>query len=128
MLKVNKKITSAYWQGLFAGKIKKLKDREIKLNINKPMSPVAQGERRIPFSLKESVRAEIKNLEEQDIIEDVISEAPSWWGQLVIVPKSGNKICLCTDMRNANTAIKRTRFPTPTVDDLNFSPEKRPVF
>ena len=38
------------------------------------MSPVAQGERRIPFSLKESVRAEIKNLEEQD----VISEAPSW--------------------------------------------------
>ena len=42
------------------------------------MSPVALGERRIPFSLKESVRAEIKNLEEQDIIEDVISEAPSW--------------------------------------------------
>ena len=30
---VNKKITSAYWQGLFAGKIKKLKDREIKLHI-----------------------------------------------------------------------------------------------
>ena len=27
---------------------------------------------------------------------------------------------LCIDMRNANTAIERTRFPTPTMDDLIF--------
>ena len=70
--------------------------------------------------MRESVRAEIKNLEEQDIIEDVTSEATPWLSQLVIVAKPGNKILLSTDMRNADTGIERTRFPTPTVDDLIF--------
>ena len=93
---------------------------KIKLHINEPVPIVAQAERRIPFSLRESICAEIKILEEQDIIEDVTSEATCSLSQLVIVPKPGNKICLCIDMRNANTAIERTGFPTPTVDDLIF--------
>ena len=78
--------------------------------------------------MRESVRAEIKNLEGQDIIEDVTSEATPWLSQLVIVPKPSNKIRLCIDMRNANTAIERTRFPTPTLDDLIFRLKKRSVF
>ena len=93
---------------------------KIKLHINESIRLVAQAERPIPFSLRESVRAEIKNLEEQDIIEDVTPEATPWLNQLVIVPKPGNKICLCIDMRNTNTRIERTRFPAPTVDDLIF--------
>ena len=115
-----KKLVQTYRQSLFTGKIGKLKDTKIKLHINESIPPVAQVERRIPFSLRESVRAEIKNLEEQDIIEDVTSEATPWLSQLVIVPKPSYKIRLCIDMRNANTAIKRTRFPTPTIDDLIF--------
>ena len=74
----------------------------------------------MPFSLRESVRPEIKNLEEQDIIDDVTSEASPWLSQLVIVPKPANKISLRNGMRNANTAIQRTRFPTPPVEDLIF--------
>ena len=70
--------------------------------------------------MRKPVLAEIKNLGDLDIIEDVTSEATPWLIQLVVVPKPGNKICLCIDMRNANTAIERTRFPTPTVDDLIF--------
>ena len=93
---------------------------KIKLHINESIRLVAQAERPIPFSLRESVRAEIKNLEEQEIIEDVTPEATPWLNQLVIVPKPGNKICLCIDMRNTNTVIERTGFPTPTVDDLIF--------
>ena len=61
-----------------------------------------------------------KKLEEQDIIEDVTSEATLWLSQLVIVLKPGTKIRLCIEMRNANTAIERTGFPTPIVDDLIF--------
>ena len=37
------------------------------------MPTVAQAEKRIPFLLRESLRAEIKNLEGQDTIEDVTS-------------------------------------------------------
>ena len=118
-----KKLVQTYRQSLFTRKIGKLKDTKIKLRINESIPsipPVAQAERCIPFSLRESVRAEIKNLEEQDIIEDVTSEATPWLSQLVIVPKPSYKIRLCIDMPNSNTAIKRTRFPTPTVNDLIF--------
>ena len=66
----------------------------------------------------ESVCAEINSLEEQDIIADVTSGAMPWLSQLVIVPKPSNKIHICIDMHNANTAIERTRFPIPTVDNL----------
>ena len=72
--------------------------------------------------------APTKNFEEQDIIDDVTSETTPWLGQLVTVSKSDSKIHFCIDMRNANAAIERTRFLTPTVDDLFFSVEKRSVF
>ena len=103
-----KKLVQTYRQSLFTGK--KVKDTKIKLHINESIPPVAQVERRIPFSLRESVRAEIKNLEEQDTIEDVTSKATSWLSLLVIVPKPGNKIRLCIDMHNTNTAIETTKF------------------
>ena len=115
-----RKLVQTYRQSLFTRKIGKLKYTKIKLHINESIPPVAQAERRIPFSLRESVRAEIKILEEQDIIEDVTYKSTPWLSQLVIVPIPGNKICLCIDMRNVNAAIERTRFPTPTVDDAIF--------
>ena len=62
------------------------------------------------------------------MIEDVTSEATPWLIQLVIALKPGSKIFLCIDMRNASTAIKKTRFPTPTVDDLNFRLESTQFF
>ena len=36
----------------------------------------------------------------------------------MIVPKPGNDVRLCLDMRRANEAIVRERFPIPTVDEL----------
>ena len=114
------KLITSYWQTLFTGEIGKLKDTKIKLHINDKIPSVAQVERRIPFALRKKVQKEIEHLEQQDIIEDITSEATPWLSQLVIVPKSDGGLRLCIDMRNANTAIERTRFTTPTVDDLIF--------
>ena len=52
-----RKLVQTYRQSLFTRKIEKLKDTKIKLHINELIQPVAQAERRIPFSLRESVRA-----------------------------------------------------------------------
>lgn len=41
-----------------------------------------------------------------------------WVSPLVIIPKKNGDIRLCVDMRMANRAIRRTRHPTLTVDDL----------
>ena len=48
-------------------------------------------------------------------------EPAPWLNPLAAVPKTNdqNKIRLNIDMQNANTTISRTRFPTPTIEDLN---------
>ena len=46
-------------------------------------------------------------------------EGPSnWVSPVIIVPKSDNDIRLCVDMRRANTAISRVRYPIPTIDEI----------
>ena len=39
---------------------------------------------------------------------------------VVVVPKQNNNIRLCVDMRVANTAIKRTRHPIPTLESVSM--------
>ena len=64
------------------------------------------------------MNGELKRLENEGIIEDVTGEPTLWLNLLVIVPKDEDNIRICVDMRPANKAITRTRYATPTVDDL----------
>ena len=57
-------------------------------------------------------------MENEGIIEDVTGEPTPWLNPLVIVPKDEDNIRICVEMRTANKAITRTRYPTPMVDDL----------
>lgn len=59
----------------------------------------------------------IKELLKMDIIEEVNGPTP-WVNPVVIVPKANSEIRLCLDMRQANQAIIRERYPIPTVDEL----------
>ncbi len=52
-----------------------------------------------------------------DIIEKVDGATP-WVNPVVIVPKANAEIRMWLDMRQANAAIIRERFPIPTVDEL----------
>lgn len=113
-----KDVVNKYNNTVFSQKIGKLKGYEVKLHIDKEIPPVAQRERRIPFALRDKVNREIEKLEKAGIVEDVTDEPTPWLNPLVIVPKADGTIRLCVDMRCANKAIKRTRYPTPTVDDL----------
>lgn len=101
---------------VFSG-VGKLKTKQVSLHINPEVKPVAQPLRRIPFHLRGAVEARIKELEALDIIEPVNGPTP-WVNPVVIVPKPGNDVRLCLDMRRANEAIVRERFPIPTVDEL----------
>ena len=85
------------------------------------VSPVAQPQRRIPFDLRHKVESEIRKLEREDIIEKISEDTPTdWVSPVVIVPKQDDNIRLCVDMRAANTAIKRTRHPIPTVEAVSL--------
>ncbi|XP_046858634.1 uncharacterized protein K02A2.6-like [Xenia sp. Carnegie-2017] len=95
----------------------KLKNKQIRLAIDDSVLPVAQPQRRTPFHLRLKVESEIHRLENDDIIEKIPEGMPTdWVSPVVIVPKRDGNIRLCVDMRIANTAIKRTRHPIPTVE------------
>ncbi|XP_053384619.1 uncharacterized protein K02A2.6-like [Mercenaria mercenaria] len=109
-----KEIISEY-EDRFQG-LGKLKDFQLKLNINKDIKPVAQPARRIPFKMREQVKQQIKQLLDQDVIEKVEGATP-WTSPLLCVPKQNGQIRLCVDMRVANTAIQRERFPLPNIEE-----------
>ena len=103
---------------LFQG-IGKLKDFQVKLHINKDVQPTCQPHRRVPFHIRKKVEDELLKLENDDIIETVTGPTP-WVSPIVTPPKpkDPDKVRICVDMRQANTAIQRERHITPTMDDV----------
>lgn len=102
---------------LFDGKMGKIDGVKVKLHINKDVPPVSQRHRRIPFHARKDVEAELKRLEDLDVIEPVSGPTP-WVSPVVIVPKKSKGVRICIDMREANKAISREKHPMPTVEDL----------
>ena len=103
------------YDSLFTG-VGKIKDVEIKLHIDESVPPKSQRHRRTPFHTRKDVEAELERLKAHDLIETVNGPTP-WVSPIVTVPKK-NGVRLCVDMREANKAIKRTRHPLPTLDDV----------
>ena len=83
---------------LFHG-IGKMKGVKVDLHVDPAITPVAQAHRRIPFSVRPKLEAELEKLEADDIIERV-EKPTSWVSPVVITPKrSSNEIRLNVDMR-----------------------------
>ncbi|XP_060583899.1 uncharacterized protein K02A2.6-like, partial [Ruditapes philippinarum] len=95
----------------------RIKDFKLKLYIDESVQPVAQNVRRIPFKMKKLVEKKIDELEKLDIIEKVEGPTP-WVSNLVPIPKQNNDVRLCVDMRMANKAILRERFPMPNIEEV----------
>ena len=108
------------YKAVFTG-IGKLKGYSVKLNIDENAMPQAQPQRRIPFHIRKKVKAAVKELESEGIIEAVPEDSPAQWvSPIVAVPKKDDTVRLCVDMRMPNKAIKRVRYPIPTVNDVSI--------
>ena len=97
--------------------IGKLKDFKLKIPIDAEVQPVAQPIRRVPYHLRDKLTNKLKELVELDIIEKV-SGPSTWVSPVVVVPKPTGDIRLCVDMWQANIAVKRERYPIPTIDEV----------
>ena len=100
---------------LFEG-LGKLKNVEIKLNVDCKVEPVSQHLRRVPFHVRKKVEKKLNYMLEQDVIEKVTGST-TWVSPIVAVPK-GDEIRLTIDMRQPNRAIKRSHYPVPTLDEI----------
>ena len=97
--------------------IGKLKDFQLKVPTDSEVQPVSQPIRRGPYHLRDKLSTKLGELVELDIIEKV--SGPSLWDSpVVVVPKPSGDIRLWVDMRQANMAVKRERFPIPTIDEV----------
>ena len=121
-----KEVIMSDYKGVFDG-VGKLKDYQVKLHVNPDVPPVAQPVRRTPFSLRDKVKNKVEELVNMDIIEPVEGPTP-WVSPVVVVPKQNDEIRLCVDMRKANEAIIRERYPIPTVDEVLQSLNQSTVF
>ena len=96
----------------------KLKDFQLGIPIDESVKPIIQPVRRVPFHLRDKLGKKLDELEKSDIIEKV-NEPSQWVSPVVVVPRGQESdIRLCVDMRQANKAIIRERFPIPTVDEV----------
>lgn len=114
----NDKIINEY-SDLFKG-IGKLKNFQLKLNIDDSVIPVYQKHRRVPFKTRPKVERAVNKLCQDDICEKVENCPTPWVSPVVMVPKANDpeNLRLCVDMRAANEAIKRVKHPLPTMDEL----------
>jgi len=78
---------------------------------------VAQLIRRVPYHLRDKLSDKLDELVKLDIIKKV-SGPSSWVSPVVVVSKPSGNIRLCVDMRQANMAVKRERYPMPTIDEV----------
>jgi transposase InsO family protein len=105
----------------------KLTGYQVKLHVDNKVKPVIQPLRRPPFSLRSKIEAKLDELESLGIIEEVDSPSP-WVNPLVVVPKSDGEVRLCVDMRQANPAVLRERYPIPTIEEVLQELNKSKVF
>jgi transposase InsO family protein len=127
---------------LFSGKLGCLKGVKVKLDLDPTIKPVKQAQRPVAFHLRDAVESEIKKQIDLGILEYVTDEmGPTpWVANLVIVPKDKEvvqakdgsivrnkesckpmEIRLTVDNRAQNKAIRRTKYPGKTIEDLVYA-------
>ena len=92
---------------VFSDKIGKIKDYQLELNIDSTVQPVVQNSRPTPLHYRAKVEAKLKQLEDQDIIEQVTGPT-SWVSPLVIVDKLKGDIQLCKHVQAQRSSLPYT--------------------
>ena len=86
------------------------------IDIDNTVKPVQHTPRRVPVPLKNKLKDKIDELEKTGIIAQVTEPTP-WISSIVTVMKPG-KLRVCLDPRDLNTAIRRSNYQTPTIDEI----------
>ena len=96
------------------------------IEIDPTAQPVIHPPRKVPVTLREPLRQELKRMEENKILAPV-SEATDWVSSMVTVVKP-NKLRICIDPKDLNRAIKRPHYPLPTIEEVATKLSKAKVF
>lgn len=86
--------------------------REYRMVLRDDPIPVVQPARRVPLTLREPLRDELRRMEASGIIWKV-DEPTDSVSPLVLVKKSGGSLRICKDPRTVNASMKREHYQMP---------------
>lgn len=86
--------------------------------IDSSVKPVVCAPRKVPFSMRDRLLAELNKMIDLGVIRKVSHPTP-WVNALVIAAKKDNGLRICLDPRPLNNAIQRAHFQLPTITDLS---------
>ena len=96
------------------------------MEIDKSVPSTKHPARRIPVPIKKEVKEKLDELEKKKVIERV-TKPTDWTSNLLVVKKPG-KLRICIDPRDLNKALKRPRYPIPTIEGILPELAKAKVF
>ena len=77
--------------------------------------PKKQPVRRVPFTVRQEVARQLRDMQRQGVIQP--STSP-WASPMVLVRKKDGDLRLCVDYHHLNSVTKTDTFPIPRIDDL----------
>ena len=89
----------------------------VHFHVDDSVVPVVRGARRVPTSLEQDIRKELSNLVEKGVILPV-EEPSEWVSQMAVGTKKSGALRICIDPRPLNTALKRSHYQLPTMDEV----------
>ena len=95
-----------------------LLQEKLHLKVDKTVNPAVLPVRKVPFALKEPLKRELDRLVVAKGILVPVEVPTDWVSSMVVASKRNGKIRLCIDPKPLNKALKRNRYPLPTIDDL----------
>ena len=102
---------------IFSDKLGKMKNFKASIHVKEPAAPKFCKARTIPFALEESVKAELKRLEDEGVLKSI--SFSEWASPVVVVTKPGGGIRICGDFkRTVNPIIENEEYPLPTPEEL----------
>lgn len=87
-----------------------------KLEVDPSVKPVQHLPRRVAVALKQEVNDKIDDLVNKGVLAKV-TEPTEWISSMVVVRKP-NKIRICLDPKNLNTALRRSHYQIPTIEEI----------
>ena len=106
----------------------KIQNHQVKLHVDPMVKPVTVPPRPVPYHLKERVDKAIKEMVDQDVIEEHQNEPAPWISCAAIAPKPDGNIRMTLDARNVNKAIQSTNLPIPRQEDIKAQLAGNKVF
>ena len=90
---------------------------KVHLQVNPDSKPVILPARKIPVSIREKFKEELKRLESIKVTASA-DQLTEWVSQIVVAVKKSGELCVCIDPKPLNAALKREHYQIPVVDDL----------